>query len=332
MATLTNANPTLMDWAKSLDPDGQVAAVVELLNQTNEMMADMTYVEGNLVTGHRHTIRTGLPTPTWRKLYQGVQPTKSKREQVTDTCGMLEDYSKIDKALADLNGNTAEFMLSESRAHIEGMTQELQNTVLYGDVTLNPERFEGLSTRYNDLSAQNADNIIDAGGTGTDNRSIWLIVWGPETVHGIFPKGSQAGISVTPKGAVTIQDQDGAGGMMEAYLTHFRMDAGLTVRDWRYIVRIANIDKSLLTADASTGANLPNLMAEAIDLIPSMGMGRAAFYMSRDVRTKWRQQMANAVKQSTLTTQDVGGVKSPMFDEIPIRRVDKLAVDEARVV
>lgn len=331
MATLTNNNPTLMDHAKALDPDGSVAAVVELLNQTNEMLADMTFVEGNLLTGHKHTIRSGLPTPTWRKLYGGVQPTKSRREQVTDTCGMLEDYAEVDKALADLNGNTNEFRLSEARAHIEGMTQELQQTVLFGNVVTNPERFEGLDTRYDDLSAENADNIIDAGGIGSDNRSIWLIVWGPETCHGIIPKGSTAGIQVNDKGQVTIEDQDGNGGRMEAYRTHFRLDAGLTVRDWRYVVRICNIDISLLVPDASTGANLPRLMAEAIDLIPSLGMGRASFYMSRDVRTRWRQQMADAVKQSTLTTSDVGGVRSPSFDEIPIRRVDKLAVDEARI-
>lgn len=332
MATRTNTNPTLMDFAQALDPDGSVAAVVELLNQTNEMLADMSWVEGNLPTGHRHTVRTGLPSPTWRKLYGGVQPTKSRREQVTDNCGMLEDYAEVDKALADLNGNTSEFRLSEARAHIEGMSQALQETVIYGDVSANPERFEGLASRYNSLSAENADNIIDAQGSGTDNRSIWLVVWGPETCHGIIPKGSQAGIQVNDKGQVTIEDVDGNGGRMEAYRTHFRLDSGLTVRDWRYVVRIANIDISDLNSDASgSSANLPDLMFEAMELIPSMGMGRPAFYMSRDVRTKFRQQLANATKQATLTTENVGGVKSTMFNEVPIRRCDKLAVDEAQV-
>ena len=331
MATLAANNPTLLDMANAVDPDGSVAAVVEILNQTNEMLADMSFVEGNLPTGHRHVIRTGLPAPTWRKLYGGVQPTKSTREQVTDTCGMMEAYAEIDCALADLNGNTNEFRLSEATAHIEGMSQELQNTVIYGDTETHPERFDGLESRYNSLSAANGDNIIDAGGTGSDNRSIWLIAWGPQTCHGIIPKGSQAGIQVNDKGQVTIEDVDGSGGRMEAYRTHFRLDAGLALKDWRYVVRIANIDKSLLTADISTGANLPELMFEATELLPSMGQGRLAFYMSRDVRTKFRQQLANETKQSTLAWENVGGVKSPMFNEIPIRRVDKLAVDEARV-
>lgn len=331
MAVLASNNPTLLDHAMALDPDGSVAAVVEILNQTNEMLADMTFIEGNLPTGHRHTIRSGIPAPTWRRLYGGVQPTKSRRVQVTDSTGMLEAYAEIDKALADLNGNSSEFRLSESRAHLEGMSQELQQTAIYGNTATNPERFDGLAPRYNSLSADNAENIIDAEGTGTDNRSIWLVVWGNDTCHGIIPKGSTAGIQVNDKGQVTIEDVDGNGGRMEAYRTHFRLDAGLTVRDWRYIVRICNIDKSLLTADASTGANLPDLMFEAMERIPNLGVGRPAFYMSRDVRTKFRQQLANATKQSTLSVEDVGGVKSMMFNEIPIRRVDKLSVDEARV-
>jgi len=332
MATLASNNPTLLDWQKSMDPDGSVAAVIEILNETNEMLADMTWIEGNLPTGTITTIRTGLPEPTWRKLYGGVQPTKSTREQVTESCGMLEDYAEVDKALADLNGNINAFRLSEARPHIEGFNQSMQQTLFYGDTEVNPERFTGLAPRYSSLSADNADNIIDAGGTGTDNRSMWLICWSEETCHGLIPKGSQAGLQINDKGQVTIENADGSNGRMEAYRTHFRWDAGLCVKDWRYIVRICNIDYSLLSADASTGANLPELMFDAEMRLPSMSMGRSTWYASRDIITKFGQQLTNGVKNSTLTMENVGGVKSVTHNGIPIRRVDKLAVDEARVV
>ena len=331
MATLAATNPTLLDFAQALDPDGSVATVVEILHETNEVMADWTFVEGNLPTGHRSVIRSGLPTPTWRRLYGGVQPNKSQRVQVTDTVGMLEAYNEVDKALADLNGNTNEFRLSEAVATIEGISQELVSTLFYGDTNVNPERFDGFSTRYNDLSAENADNIIDASGTGSDNASIWLVVWGPNTAHGIIPKGSTAGMQVTDKGQQTIEDADGSGGRMEAYRMHFRMDAGLTVRDWRYVVRICNIDKSLTLADAASGPNLPELMFEAMELIPPMGIGRPAFYMSRFIRQRFRQQLAAETSQSTLEYVNVGGHKAVVFNEIPLRRVDALSADEARV-
>jgi hypothetical protein len=193
MATLADTHPTLLDLARRTDPDGSIADIVEILNNTNEVLDDMVWQEGNLVTGHRTTIRTGLPTPTWRKMYGGVQPTKSRTAQITDNTGMLEAYAEVDKAMADLNGNTAEWRLSEETPHIEGMSQEVAQTLFYGNEGTEPEAFTGLSPRFNDLTAANTENIIDAGGTGTDNASIWLCVWGPQSGFGITPKALAAG-------------------------------------------------------------------------------------------------------------------------------------------
>lgn len=332
MATLSAKNPTLLDLAQMTDPSGRIGTVVEILNETNEILLDMTWQEGNLPTGHKSIIRTGLPTPTWRKLYGGVQPTKGTTAPITDTTGMLEAYSEVDKALADLNGNTAEFRLSQDRAHIEGMNQAMAETLFYGDEDVYPERFTGLAPRMNDLSAGNADNIIDAGGTGTDNASIWLAVWGPNTLFGIVPKGSTAGLQTKDLGEVTIENVDGNGGRMQAYRSHYRWDAGIANPDWRYVVRIANIDRSDLTADASAGAKLYDLMFEAIERIPNLNAGRAVFYMDRGLLTTLRQQLSAQVKQSTLTVEQIGGVRTSTFQSIPIRRVDVLSADEARVV
>jgi hypothetical protein len=331
MATLADTHPTLLDLARRTDPDGKIADIVELLNQTNEVLLDMTWQEGNLTTGHRTTVRTGLPAPTWRKMYGGVQPTKSKTAQVTDNCGMLEAYAEVDKALADLNGNTAEFRLSEDRPTIEGMNEELADTIFYGNEGTEPEAFTGLTPRFNvKAGADNGDNVILGGGAGTDNASIWLCVWGPNTGFGIVPKGSTGGLQQQDLGEVTIENVDGAGGRMQAYRSHYRWDAGLTIRDWRYFVRICNIDRSALTFDAASGANLPNLMFEAFERLPNL-MGRAAWYMDRGILTKLRQQSASAVKTSTLTVEQVGGVPVTSFHGIPIRRVDRLSPDEALV-
>lgn len=331
MATLADTHPTLLDLARRKDPDGSIADIVEILNQVNEVLTDMVWVEGNLENGHRTTIRTGLPTPTWRKMYGGVQPTKSKTAQVTDTVGMLEAYAEVDKAMADLNGNSAAWRLSEDRPHIEGIAEEIAQTLFYGNEGTEPEAFTGLSPRYNSSTAANADNVIKADGAGTDNASIWLAVWSPTTGHGIIPKGSTAGLQMRDLGEVTIENIDGAGGRMQAYRSHYRQDAGLTVRDWRYFVRICNIDRSNLTADASTGSNLPNLMFQAVDRLPNISAGRAAWYMDRGILTKLRQQSAAAVKQSTLSVDQVGGVMVTSFQGIPIRRVDALSGDEALV-
>ena len=330
MTALAANNPTLLDVAKRLDPDGKIASIVEILNATNPVLEDLTYVEGNLPTGHRTTVRTGLPSPTWRKLYGGVQPTKSTTVQVTDSAGMLEAYAEVDKALADLNGNTAAFRLSEDAAHIEGMGQEMASTLFYGNEGSEPEAFTGLAPRYNSLSAENSDNIIDTGGNDTDLTSIWLCVWGNQTGHGIYPKGSIGGLQMTDKGQVTIENVDGNGGRMEGYRTHYRMDAGLTIRDWRYFVRIANIDVSSLNTLANT-KDIISWMIQASERIPEMGKGRAAFYMNRRLREKLRLGILEKVS-TNLTFETVAGERVMTFDDIPVRRTDALINTESRVV
>jgi hypothetical protein len=331
MAVLATTNPTLLDLAKRTDPAGKIAGIVELLDQENGILEDMTWVEANGVTSHRTTVRTGLPAPTWRKMYGGVQPTKSTTRQITDNIAMLEAYAEVDKALADLNGNTIAFRMSEEKAHIEGMMQRMATTLFYGSEIITPESFTGFTPRFNLLSAENGQNIIDAGGTGSDNTSIWLVVWDSDKCHGIIPKGSQAGLQQKDKGEVTIQDVDNQGGRMEAYQSHYRWDCGLSVRDWRYVVRIANIDKSNLLNTAATGADISDLMVQAIERVHGLN-GRPVFYVNRTIRSMLRRQQINATKNSTLTVDGLSGKQVLMFDGIPVRRVDALAADEARVV
>lgn len=332
MAALSVTHPTLLDITKRLDPDGKVDTIVEMLTQTNEILADMVWQEGNLPTGHRTTIRSGLPAPTWRKLYGGVQPTKSTTVQVTDSCGMLEAYAEVDKALADLNGNTAAFRVSEDRAHIEGMNQEFVSTLFYGNEGSEPEAFTGFAPRFNDQSAENGQNILPSAATpdSTDNASMWLIVWGPNTVHGIYPKGSVAGLQMQDKGQVTIENVDGNGGRMEAYRSHYRWDCGLTVRDWRYIVRI-NFDLEDVVASGSSGPILADLMGKAIRRIPSLAMGRPAFYANRDTLDALDLQSNNRSNLAFQTVKDAQGVLVDTFRGIPIRRCDALLSTESGI-
>jgi len=332
MATLSATHPTLLDVAKQLDPNGKIDKLVEILDQTNEVIADAVFIEANGVTGHRTSIRAGLPTPTWRKLYGGVQPSKGTAVQVTDSMGMLEAYAEVDKALADLNGNTAAFRLSEDMAHIEGMNQEFAQTLFYGNESSEPEAFTGFSPRFNDQSAANGENILTSAATpdNADNASIWLIVWGPNTVHCLYPKGSVGGLQVTDKGQVTIENIDGAGGRMEAYRTHYRWDAGLCVRDWRYVVRM-NFDLEDVIAAGTSGPVLAELMGKAMRRIPSLGMGRPAFYANRDALDAIDIQANYKANMAFQTVEDAQGKMIQTFRKIPIRRCDALLSTETGI-
>jgi len=333
MPVIGGQNLTLLDITKRLDPDGSAAAIAELLSQENEILEDMPWVEGNLPTGHRVTVRTGLPDVAWRKLNQGVPASKSTTAQIDEACGMLEGFGQVDKDLAELNGNTAAFRLQENMGYIEALNQTMASTLFYGDTSANPERFLGVAPRFstvNIANAQNAQNVIDAGGTGTDNTSIYLIGWSPNTIHGIYPKGSTAGLIHEDLGLDTVQDAQG--NRYRAYQDRYQWKCGLAVRDWRYVVRISNIDVSDLTRNAATGADLIDLMTRACERIQSLNGVTPVFYANRTIRSFLRRQTVNRVANSTLQYDMVGGKPALRFAEVPIRRVDAILSNEARVV
>ena len=332
MATLGSLVLTLADWAKRIDPDGKTPDIVELLSMTNEILPDMLFQEGNLPIGHRVTVRTGLPTVAWRLLNQGVQPSKSTTAQIDESCGMLEAWSEVDKDLAELNGNTDAFRLGEALAFVEAMNQEMASTLFYGNSGTAPEEFTGLSVRYSSTSAANGKNIVLGGGSGSDNSSIWLVLWGPQTLFGLFPKGSKAGLIHDNLGLVTVETTAGVGGSrMRAYQDRWQWKLGLALKDWRYVVRIPNIDISALIAKSSA-ADLTELMIKATHRIINMGMGRPVFYMNRTVFQMLDIQRRDEVASGGQLSYDVvDGKRIPTFRGIPIRICDALLETEALV-
>jgi len=339
MATLSATNLTLADWAKRTDPEGRVPVVAELLSQSNEILEDCVFKEGNLPTGERVVIRTGLPAVYWRALNQGIPNSKSTTAQVDEACGILEARSEVDKDLAMLNGNTAQFRLSEDVAFLEAMNQTQAVTMFYGNPAIEPKSFLGLAARYSATPASSGvgQNIIEGGGTGSDNTSVYLVVWGDNTVYCPLPKGSTAGLMHEDLGEQTVYDGNNR---LQAYATRYQWKNGLVVKDWRYVVRIANIDVSDLVGATGTQANtaatdLVKLMARAMYRIPNMSMGRAAFYMNRTVHSGLAVKAMDRSQNVLAVNQGLSQFGTPYswlsFLGVPCRRVDALINAEARL-
>ena len=339
MATLSTTNLTLADWAKRTDPEGRVPVIAELLSQSNEILEDCVFKEGNLPTGDRVVIRTGLPTVYWRALNQGIPNSKSTTAQVDEACGMLEARSEVDKDLAMLNGNTAQFRLSEDVAFLEAMNQTMASTLFYGNPATDPKQFLGIAPRYSALSGSNsANNVISAGGSGSDNSSVYLVVWGDNTVYCPFPKGSSAGLMHEDLGEQTVYNSDGS--RLQAYATRYQWKNGLVVKDWRYIVRICNIDISDLKSSGTTQASnvstqLVKCMNLALARIPNFGMGRAAFYMNRTIYSGLAIQAMDRSQNILAVQQGLSQFGTPQnwlsFLGVPCRRVDTILNNESVV-
>ncbi len=334
MSTIGETYLNIADKVKRMEPDGErIATIIELLSETNEVMQDMITLEGNTQTGHRTTMRSGLPSVTWRKLYGYTQPSKSTTVQVDETAGILEAFSILDKDLGDLGGDVAGLRLSEDQAFFQAMNQEFVQTLFYGNTDTDPEEFLGLSPRFGDLSADNGGQIVDAGGTGSDNTSLWLVKWGDNYTHGIYPKGTMAGLKHEDMGVQT--ETNAAGGKRVVYQTRYLWKVGIAVRDYRHVVRIANIDVSALASIGSgsdTSADLINLMIDAMHgTMENLSGGKLVFYCDRVVYTALTKK-AVAKANVNLTFEDFGGPNRVMaFQGIPIKRVDGLLGTEARV-
>ena len=332
MATLGASFVDLIDVYKLQDGRGQFVPVIEMLMEMNPMLEDAVAVECNKGTTHLHTVRSGLPSVTWGMLYQGIPNSKGKTAQVEDTTGFVEGLSTIDKRLLDLSTNEGAVRLSEAQAYLESMSNEVASKLIYGNTASDPEEFMGFAPRFNSLAAANGGQIIDGGGTGSDNTSIWFVTWGDNQCNLLYPKGTSAGVDREDMGKQRVTD--GSGNAYYAMEEKFTWHVGLAVKDWRYVSRIANIDVSLMQAGSVA---LYDFMRNAYYKLQNRRVagGNIVIYCNRDVLEALDALATNAGTSDSfvrLKPMEIEGKEIMTYRGIPIRETDAIINTEARVV
>lgn len=331
MATLGASFVDLIDIYKQQDGHGNFVPVIEMLQEMNPILDDAIAVECNKGTTHLHTVRSGLPDVTWGKLYQGIPNSKGKTSQVEDTTGFVEGLSTIDKRLLDLSTNRGAVRLSEAQAYLEAMSQEVATKIFYGNSASDPEEFMGLAPRFNSLSAANGNQIINAGGAGADNTSIWFVTWGDNQCNLLYPKGTSAGVQREDMGEQRVTD--GSGNAYYAEEEKFSWHVGLAVKDWRYVSRIANIDVSNMQAGSVA---LYDFMRKAYYKLQNRRVagGKVAIYCNRDVLEALDALAVNAGASDNfvrLKPMEIEGKEVMTYRGIPIRETDAIVNTEAVV-
>lgn len=334
MATLSSTYLNLIDIHKQNDP--RTGEIIEVLKQQNPILDDAVAMECNMGATHRHTIRTGLPTPAWGRLYQGIPQSKSSVQQVDDTTGFLEARSGVDTRALEISKNPAALRLGEAMSHLEAMNQEMASGLFYHDTATTPEKFKGLAARFGSIGGGAAGNqIIDGEGTGSVNTSIWFVTWGDHACHLLYPSGTKAGVDRQDKGEQRVTDANG-----NAYYVKeetFRWHMGLAVKDWRYVVRIANIDTTALAAGS---VDVYALMRKAYWKLQSRRMdgktSRIAIYANRDVLEALDGLSTGSGTGTNaflhVTPRELEGKEVLTYRGMPIRETDALLNTEARVV
>ena len=345
----TGAWPTIVDVANRQDATGNIPTIAEMLSQSNEMYEDAPMVMANERTGHLFVFRTSLPAGVWRQYNMGVPAGKSTTAKSRVGIGMLEDMSQVDLVLARHTGDPEKFRQSEDVAFLEGMSQTIAQTLIYGNTVMNPAEFMGFAPFYNTLntnSAQNAANVLDGGGQGNSNTSLWFIGWGPNSIYCTFPAGSKAGLEMEDRGDV-VPAYDSLGNPFRAYTGWFSQQMALVPQDWRYGARVANIDVTNAGLAGPNALDIFATMAEMQFLFPKLtqntsgitktdapmdDMGiRPVFYANRTL-LHWMQVQAMRQRNVLLRLEDYAGRVTDNWRGFPIKCVDQILNTEARVV
>lgn len=341
--------PTLADLTSRVDAGGKMPLIAEMLSQSIAISEDMPYKEASEIGGHEFVFRTSIPAGSWRQINAGVPYSKSTTAKSRVGLGSLEDYSQVDRLLAEMSGDIEAFREGEDVAFLEGMGQTIEQTTWYGNTAATPAEFMGLSAFYNTLTAstaQNAANVIGGGGTGSSNASIWLICWGMRTIYGLYPRGSKAGLAMEDKGD-TVPGYDSLGNRFEAYTSWFRQMVGLCPEDWRYGARIANIDVTNAGLAGPNALDLFATMAQMMMLPPHLSKAtsnitktdapdepapgiRPIIYCNRTVR-HWMDVQAMRDRNVLLRLTDYAGMPCDTYRGLPIKISDQLLTTEATV-
>ena len=320
MALLTATRMTLIDLAKR-SKDGSILAIAEVLNKVNAIMDDAVWVQSNGETQHITAKRLSLPTGTWRKINTGVGLEKSTTQQIVEGIGMLEAYSHVDTALVDVAADKAAFRLSEDLAFVEGMAQTLAYTIMYGSTSGAPEKFNGFATRYAHLTTLGTSAVhnVHNHASGSGGSSIWIVQWGVQSVHMIYPKNSATvGFSMSDDGVQTVSDSNG---YFKVYQTHFKHQAGMCVRDDRCVQRVCNI--------AATTTSLSDKLIDALRQMPGGGTG-AVIYANTTVLSVLDKEAKDKTNVN-YGPADAFGRPTMYFRGIPVKQVDSLLTTESVV-
>jgi hypothetical protein len=336
MATLGTGVYTLIDRVKELDPDGKPAKLINMLAQKDELMPRLPLMECNDGTTHVTTVITALPVVNFREYNEAVSPTKGDSTQERFGTGLVTAFSKVDAKLAATYADPGTFRMNQSQKFVESIRQKMMSTLFYGNAGTSPKAFNGLSRFFNSLSTStqvSAANVIDAAGTQdspSDLASIWYVAVGPDTIHGLHPKGLTAGLEHIDRGIALVPGATGAtGSILSMLVDEWNLSLGLCVADWRAAGRVVNIDIS--DRLAATDSVLPNLVRRMVASVEP-GTGTPYLVMNRAVKYLFETEVRREVGAGGgLTYENIDNSRLTVWEGIPILRCDGLLSTETAV-
>jgi hypothetical protein len=325
----------------SLDAAAKFVMPKRVLDRMTPLVRMLPMKASNNILSNIAVRSDSLPVASTRLWNQGIKATAAKNVPLNDPIAMFEDYSEVDKDLWEIQNDPNMWRADQDMNHVEGLFQLMESTLFYGSLSQNPGGFNGLATRFNNLeSYPNGDqswvpNVWNGGASTGSVTSAWMLEMSDDSLYGIYPANTAAGLSVRDLGEVTkeLSAATGASGnnyMYQVLRSMLRWYMGMQVSDERCVQRICNINPTALSANNFD----ENIFIQAKNWLPRGGEGSGTVILvNRALKT---QIDIRAVSQKINTyftppsndTMDVFGKAVTRFQNIPIYVAEKILSTE----
>ncbi len=323
--------------------DGKYEPWAKVLTENNPFLMDLAIVPANGILSNEGSRETSLPTPQIIRVGEGHVSSTVRWDKYKENISIFVDRADIPKHVLDLQPDDAAYRGDVEDRHMEGFGQGVTNHFIYGTSVATPEKFDGLDVRYNVPDATDPTNpssasadyaVFDAGGTGDDTMSVFMIQHGLDKIHGITPVNDpMMGLEKTDSGLVyqptltTYREADNATARAErqTWRTEFEWKIGLNIVDIRSVARIRNIETAIANMDAS----FIQLIFQAEQEI-FRGEGQIFAYVAKRMMT-FLQIMAEAKQNVVYDTNNIYGIPLFRIGKILLRKMDALSITETAV-
>lgn len=329
-------------------PDAETGEVlINMLEETHELLSDLKWRNCNMGAVHKTSIVTALPEAHMRRLYRGFKVSKGGRAQITEDTGMAGTSCLIDYKEYELEGKSANWMAQNSNEGMEALSYLVARELFYGDRDINPESVNGLAKRlgkcngtdklsaaYNVISAMDISTTTKANAVAalTDLTSIYAVGHGDRGFFGLVPVNGSSTIKMTTVGEDGKNlEADEAGDKFPAIQVLLEMDFGCCLHDFRFAARLANISVAALEKGATNFIDLWDKLTRLYHKIRKhKKSANWAFYVNSELFTYLDLQAQQKVSP-TLTYQTIDGQEILAFRGIPIKEDEAIKVGEAFV-
>ena len=321
MAIINTGETTLADFANlTQDSDIQKKVLIDTIRDYNYLFDQLLLISANDGTACKGTIITDYPEGEVVGYNEGWGSVQVKGRAVRYDSFSVRTSSDVDARLLDSRKpeERATFRLRKDKGIMRGLARQACKSFFYG------RKEAGVQGLYDILSPANAEfakRIIDGGSTkASGNADIFLVSSDPEAFYTFYPQyGAEGGIFIDPhldKERIDLPN----GKHYYAYVTDMGFDFGLAAFDPRNVVRVANVDPTTLTKDAKTGADLIDLMTQALEKLENVNPGHVAFYLNDTLHSFLRRQI-NAKTCASLNWENVAGHSVITLDGVPVQKI-----------